>query len=206
MRITRTIPGALLVGAVLFACGQADDRPAASTSGGTGSVPAPSPGGTIGSPDAGRPSDAGGDPDACGVAAHASADEVPELAIASDPPPPLGGAFKPGTYALSEMNAYVGEETTPPAGPGPGLTGAVGRGTIVVSGTRMRVLRSRSGGDAGAQAEEGSYTFEVKGTTLHKTKTCSSAVDERPLPFSATSNGFALFVDARHRELYVKVD
>lgn len=187
---------------MLAACSDDPSRPAASTSGGTsGTVaPPPPPTGT----DGGAATDAGDDPDACGVAMHASADEVQELAITSEPPPALGGTLSAGTYALSEMNAYVGEETTPPAGPGGGLTGTTGRGTIVIAGTRMRVLRARTGGDAGAQTEEGSYAFEVKGATLHKTKTCASATDERPLPFTATPSGFALFVDGRHRELYVR--
>lgn len=197
----------LLPFAFAVACGDADERPAASGGGGTTNPGGPSsPGtGSSGSTDGGAATDSGDDPDACGVVEQASPDEVQELAISSDPPPPLGGTIAPGKYILSEMNAYVGEETVP-GGPGPGLTGVVGRGTIVINGTTMRVLRSRSGGDAGAVSEEGSYAFEVKGTSVDRKKSCPSSGAEGEIPFTATTGSFALFVDPGHRELYVRAE
>ena len=197
---------ALALGAsILFGCSD-DGRPPASTSGGTPVVPD--------SPDRPPSNDAGSDadrPDAstCGVAEHAATDEIGEVAVTGEPPPPLGGSIAPGTYVLSEMNAYVAEDPDagPPIGPGPGVTGASGRGTIEIDGSTMRVLRSRRAEEGGAvTTEQGSFTYEVEGTSLKRTKTCPGATSDDVIPFTAAGSGLALFVDAQHRELYVRIE
>lgn len=187
--------------AALLGCSGVDDRPPAEV----GAVPASAPPVDRSEPlDAGN--DAGGVPPTCGVAEHTSPDEVDELALNGEPPPPLGGAIAPGTYILSEMNAYLGDAPADDDGPGGGPTGVSGRGTIVVDGDVMRVLRSRVSDGGEASAEGGSFTFEIVGTSLRRTKTCPEASGSDELAFSAVGAGLALFVDARHRELYVRVD
>lgn len=200
-----TIAALALGTSILFGCSD-DGQPPASTSGGTPAVPV--------SPDRPPSNDGGSDagsPDAssCGVAEHATTDEIGEVAVLGEPPPPLGGSIAPGTYVLSEMNAYVAEDPDagPPTGPGPGVTGASGRGTIEIDGSTMRVLRSRTAGEGGAvTTEQGSFTYEVDGTSLKRTKTCPGATSDDVIPFTAAGSGLALFVDPQHRELYVRIE
>lgn len=151
----------------------------------------------------------GNDGDGCGVAEHASADEIEEVALDGEAPPPLGGEIVPGRYVLSEMNAYVPEDPDagPPTGPGASVTDVVGRGTIIIDATKMRVLRSRKSKNDGAPAsEQGSFTYKVEGTSLRRTKTCPGQPVDDTVPFTATGSGLALFVDAQHREVYVRIE
>ena len=54
--------------------------------------------------------------------------------------------------------------------------------------------------------EQGSFAYEVDGTSLKRTKTCPGATSDDVVPFTAAGAGLALFVDPQHRELYVKIE
>lgn len=138
-------------------------------------------------------------------------DPVPELAIADNPPTPLGGTVIQGTYDLAELNVYTGP---PDAGsddggeppPATHLTGQAAQITVVVSEFAMRTVEARGTSEDGGLSPERTHAvlYRVDGTSLLATAVCPTTAAPVPLPFTAVGGGLAIFVDATHRELYVR--
>lgn len=136
------------------------------------------------------------------------ADPIPELELASDPPPALGGTIIQGTYDLAELDVYAGPA---PAGSSSGdepsgsrLTGQAARITIVITEFERRAVEAR-GAAAGLGAERSrAVLYRVDGTSLVETEVCPATALPVAVPFSAVGGGLALFTDAKHRELYVR--
>jgi hypothetical protein len=134
---------------------------------------------------------------------------VAEVGVEGNAPPALGGEISPGTYILAEMNVYGAQVPKPDAGdetPGPGLSGVVGRGTLNVFATGVLRIASARGNDANNLPPEKTdgFLFTKNGTSLDVTPVCPATGPKKALPYSAVGNGIALFVDATHRELYVR--
>lgn len=131
---------------------------------------------------------------------------VEGLTVMGDPPAPLGGSVQPGSYLLTEIDAYGGSG---PADGGDmtdaGASGSAGRGTLVVAGNTIVIIGARGTNAASVPADTVSaVTFTVVGTSLQTTSVCPTAGKQQTIPYSAVGGALALFVDARHRELYAK--
>lgn len=133
-------------------------------------------------------------------------DPVSELRLSGEPPPPLGGALAPGTYDLVELDEYTGASPDPDAGedaPTSGTTGRQAQASIVLTQFELRVAEAR--GAVGAQGEKQARAllYRTEGNYLIGTAVCPSTALPASMAYSAVGNGFAIFPDARHRELYV---
>ncbi|MDB4933820.1 MAG: hypothetical protein JWP87_792 [Labilithrix sp.] len=148
-------------------------------------------------------------PDLC-TGVTRSGEQVAELELPGEPPPPLGGPVIPGTYELTELNAYV----TPPAkGPDAGedeapharLTGRSAQITMVVTATELKIVEARSTGDGSLGGESArAMIYGVRDKSLSVTAVCPSAAAATSLPFSAVGGSLAIFVDPKHREVYTR--
>lgn len=198
---------ACIVAAALATACSDDAPPAAGTAGSSGSSGLPAEGGT----GPGATSDAAGitpRPDLC-QAATSGGDRVSELELPGEPPPPLGGTIAPGTYDLVELNAYADPKAPADAGeegPQSRPTGQAAQITIVVTQNELRFLEARGPADSEAgwaPATARAMLYRTDGTSLVMTAVCPATAAPAGLPFSAVGNGFALFVDPSHRQLFV---
>ncbi len=128
---------------------------------------------------------------------------VSEIRIAGAPPEPLGGTITPGTYVLTEADAYAevadgGDAGETTAG---GTSGTNLRATIIVTATSIRRVGARSNGATLPPDTITAYTYVVDGAALRATPHCPAAT-AMTMPYSAVGGALAIFVDGSHRELY----
>lgn len=184
----------------LAACSD-DDMPAASSS---GTTPVQADGGG-GAPEASA-SQITPRPDLCASLALGG-EAVTELRLRGDAPPPLGGVLAPGTYDLVELNEYAGSASPETDGgedaPSTVVTGRQAQITIVVTEFELRVIEARGNVGALAAPTTRAMLYRTEGAYLLGTLVCPSTALPATIPYSAAGAGFAIFPDAKHRELYV---
>jgi hypothetical protein len=190
----------------LVACTNPTDHPPA----GSGNVPTSGLGAGGGTSDEGGASltDGGLDGEAGSAAACNGVTQqgtsVAELMIDGDPPPPLGGTIAPGTYVLTELDSY-GPLQSNDAGTQGGLTGVVGRATLVVTANTLTVLGARGTSAAPLPADTvTASSFAIADTSLQTKTLCPTAGTAATVPFSSVGGGLALFVGTKRRELYTR--
>ena len=137
----------------------------------------------------------------CFGAAQQQTTPIDEIIVSGDPPPALGGMIAPGTYVLSELDFYG----VIPGGAQDGVTGNAGRSTLVITADTMQIVGARGSSTAGLPADTvvGS-TYTIMGTSLSTRSVCPVSGATKSIPYSAVGGGLALFVDARHREIYAR--
>lgn len=147
-------------------------------------------------------SDSGGATDLCAPLAQLGS-MVSEIRIAGAPPDPLGGTITPGTYVLTEADAYAeapdgGDAGETTAG---GTSGTSLRATIIVTATSIRRVGARSDGATLPADTTTAYTYVIERAALRATPQCPAATG-MTVPYSAVGGALAIFVDGSHRELY----
>src|SRR4051812_464163 len=125
---------ALVVTAFAAASACSDDRPgpAAVSSSSSGSSGAS---GSSGSGTSGSSGSSSGDMNQAQLCEGTlqRAEEIPEQGVAGDAPPPLGGTIEPGTYVLTEADAYGMPPPPPNSEPDPiVLTGVKVKKTLFI--------------------------------------------------------------------------
>lgn len=202
MRMRQVLVISVLCAMALVACSDADDRPAA---GGGATTSGPVGGSGSGTYGGGTGGEGGASSDAGAVSCTATTQQgasISEILLGGQAPAALGGAITPGTYVLTELDAY-GVLATNDAGTQTALTGVIGRATVIVTSTSMTVTGARgaSGTPLPADTVQGT-TFTIDGTTLRTTPACPSSGAKGTISFSAVGGGLALFIGTDHRELY----
>lgn len=197
----RTLAHGLIAGllgwaltSTLVAC--SDEMPPGSTSGATsGQVPQ----------EAGPARDAGplpaGDAATCQDAGIAGGEEVNEVQLAGDEPPPLGGTIQLGTYVLNELQVYVPYPANPPDDFAvEKLTGKVAAKNVVLGATIMELVGAEGTPGALGQTKLSGGTYATSGAELRLDLSCPTQAVEK-LRYSAAGSGLVLYVGGR-REVY----
>lgn len=198
----------VLVAGLLVAC--SDGRPTASSN--------VNPTGQDGGP-GGRGLADGGDagpdasvitprPDLC-EGLSLDTDRVPEIEYYDDPPPALGGEVQAGTYELTELAVYAGEDARPePDGgadpPTARFTGRAAKGTMILTEFEMRIIEALGQDSEGGLGppESRASLYRVDGANILATSVCPTTALPAPIPFSAVGDTLALFPDPKTRMLY----
>lgn len=209
---TRIILASVLLVAAAGAAACDEKRPPGSgdstsygSAGGTSGSSGASSGTTASSSTSGTVSQRG--PETCEGALQL-AEEIPEIRKTSATPQPLGGVIEPGIYVLSEVYSYEGGP--PPSGedePAPNIahTGVKTKKTLYVAGNLMRVVGARSAPSAALPPDTTeAWTFGPNGLNLDTKTVCPQSGTLKSMPYSAVGPALSLFVDASHREVYMK--
>lgn len=200
MRIAFLLASSVL--AIVAAC--ADDAAPPSVFGNAPPAPVPTtrqpPPGTITDEDAG--------PEQCTGLVQAGV-EIAEIGYPSAPPQAVGGPIGDGTYVLVRAERYrfdagVTDPDTEEPAPNIGPTGAMVRGTLVVVGTRLRLLAARGTSPLPADTAT-AWDGTVDGTTVELREICPTKGRTVKRSFSVVGGNFA-FLDGDTRESYKRQD
>lgn len=136
--------------------------------------------------------------------------DIEEVAVPAAIPPAHGGAIYPGTYMLTEVEAYGAVPNTDPLGPhgepGVSKTGRVARATLYVTNDALRFNEARGeGGPLPPEDKTRGYSYRVEGETLQLLAECPQRGATSTMKFYATKNMLVLYPDANHREVYMRV-
>ncbi|MBX3201629.1 MAG: hypothetical protein KF894_26065 [Labilithrix sp.] len=198
----RTLTIALVCSATIAAA-CSDDAPPAAAGGTTLQPPVTTP-----SADGGA--DAGDSRGAC-EADRVQTGELVEEERTDRPAEPFGGELREGTYVLRDMFLYVpsegdGGESEDDPKPELGKTGRGGVATLVVTATELTFYGARGDRDALPAATTSSMSYTISDTKLVGQRICPPPRGAQEIPFSAVGNGLSLFLDATHRETYIRID
>jgi hypothetical protein len=140
----------------------------------------------------------------------AAGDQQQELALQSDPPPPLGGDIAPGIYDLTELDFYAGKpDASDEAGSPTPTSDRIAKATLtIVDDQTQHTLQLGESygtvtGGLGAPTAR-AFVFQKKDTSLLASQACPDAKPTTAIPYSASGPGIALFIDANHRLVFAR--
>lgn len=110
------------------------------------------------------------------------------MAVAEDPPTPLGGAVASGTYTLTECIRYVGA-----AGTGGPESLNQRAATLLIQSNQYAFIEDRLGG--GNPKDERAGKLTLRGTSLEWNEVCSKVWANESFSYSADPNTLVLYRD-----------
>jgi len=99
-------------------------------------------------------------------------------------------------------NTDAGEDDPKPP---VGKTGKAGRGTLLVTTTSLTFIGARGNVGALPADERSAMSYAINGSKLEGTATCPDKA-ARSISFSAVGKQLLFFVDATHREVYLRLE
>ena len=130
---------------------------------------------------------------------------VAEIGQNVDPPPPLGGAIKGGTYLLDELYAYGPIDAGPEAGPEPpneALTGRSGTGTLVVGKGSLAFIQAYGPTENVGPAAATGFAFTAEGTDISAAQVCPTTESTKAIKYSAVGDSLTIFVEPSRRVVF----